>query len=93
MIIVSQDKDAIINFDNLIAIRLNTDFETKKRTVIYIDTVGDEHFCIAKYNTEERAKEVFKDIISRYEAIELCKREHSMSDILGYTPICELPEK
>ena len=45
----------------------------------------------------KRAKEVLQDISLRYEAIELCKREHSMSNILGYTfadytPIYEMPE-
>ena len=66
MIIVSQDKTKIVNFDNL--------------TQIYI--TQDE---------EETATFI------RYEAIELCKREHSMSNILGYTfadytPIYEMPE-
>lgn len=66
MIIESQDKDGIINFDNVITIRLSIDFETKKRTIIYVDTVGDEHFSIAEYKTEERAKEVLQDIIGFY---------------------------
>ena len=97
MIIVSQEKDGIINFDNVLVIRLSIDFETNKKTIIYVDCVGDEHFGIGKYDTEERAKEVLQDISLRYEAIELCKRDHSMSDILGYTfadytPIYEMPE-
>ena len=66
MIIISQEKDGIINFDNILTIRLNMDAETKKRTVIYIDCVGDEHFGIAKYDTEERAKEVLQEIINAY---------------------------
>ena len=66
MIIVSQDKDGIINFDNVITIRLSIDFETKKRTIIYVDTVGDEHFSIAEYKTEERAKEVLQEIAQKY---------------------------
>lgn len=52
---------------------------------------------LGKYKTMKRAKEVLQDISLRYEAIELCKREHSMSNILGYTfadytPIYEMPE-
>lgn len=66
MIIVSQEKYGIINFDNVITIRLSIDIETEKRTIIYIDTVGDEHFSIAKYKTEERAKEVLQEIIDIY---------------------------
>ena len=53
---------------------------------------------LGKYKTMKRAKEVLQDISLRYEAIELCKREHSMSNILGYTfadytPIYEMPEE
>lgn len=52
---------------------------------------------LGEYKTMKRAKEVLQDISLRYEAIELCKREHSMSNILGYTfadytPIYEMPE-
>ena len=52
---------------------------------------------LGKYKTMKRAKEVLQDISLRYEAIELCKREHSMSNILGYTfadytPIYEMLE-
>ena len=67
MIIVSQEKDGIINFDNILVIRLSTDFETKKKTIIYVDCVGDEHFGIGKYDTEERAKEVLQEIWKFYE--------------------------
>jgi len=63
MIIVSQEKDGIINFDNVLVIRLSIDFETNKKTIIYVDCVGDEHFGIGKYDTEERAKEVLQEII------------------------------
>lgn len=66
MIIVSQEKDGIINFNNILVIRLSTDFETKKKTIIYVDCVGDEHFGVGKYDTEERAKEVLQEIIKAY---------------------------
>ena len=66
MIIVSQEKDGIINFDNVLVIRLSIDFETNKKTIIYVDCVGDEHFGIGKYDTEERAKEILQEIIDMY---------------------------
>lgn len=66
MVIVSQEKDGIINFDNILVIRLSTDFETNKKNIIYVDCVGDEHFGIGKYGTEERAKEVLQEIIKAY---------------------------
>lgn len=66
MLLVSQEKDGIINLDNILVIRLSTDFETNKKTLIYVDCIGDEHFGIGKYDTEERAKEVLQEIVKEY---------------------------
>jgi hypothetical protein len=73
VIIVSQEKDGIINFDNILVIRLSTDFETNKKNIIYVDCVGDEHFGIGKYGTEERAKEVLQKIIRQKSIFEYFK--------------------
>ena len=73
MVIVSQEKDGIINFDNILVIRLSTDFETKKKTIIYVDCVGDEHFGMGKYDTEERAKEVLEEILEYRSMFEFFK--------------------
>lgn len=64
---------------------------------IYAYFEKDNWSVLGEYKTKERAKELLQDISLKYEAIELCKREHSMSDILGYTfadytPIYEMPE-
>ena len=58
MIIVSQDKKSIYNFDNVKSI-------DRLRNEIYItdEILADEGASIAKYNTEERAKEVLEEII------------------------------
>lgn len=66
MIIVSQEKDAILNFDNVIGIRIAVDIESKKEKLIAIDTMDGERYYIAKYATEERAKEVLREIIDTY---------------------------
>ena len=66
MLLVSQEKDGIINLDNILVIRLSTDFETNKKTIIYIDCIGDEHFGVGKYDTEARAKEVLQEIVKEY---------------------------
>ena len=105
MIIVSQDKMEIFNFEEIFRLYVdnwsNEDFATEPDCFcIKAEKSSDNMICafLGEYKTEERAKEVLKDIISRYEAIELCKREHSVSDILGYTlgdytPIYEMPTK
>lgn len=67
MIIVSQDKNAIVNFDNVIGIKTAIDIESNKERLIAIDTIDSERYYIAKYSTEERAKEVLREIISMYQ--------------------------
>lgn len=64
MIIVSQDKDAILNFDNIEAIRLIKSIEDNKRNLIAIDMLNGERYSVAKYETEERAKEILQEIIN-----------------------------
>ncbi len=95
MIIVSQDKKSITNFDNINTLRV-----TKTGEIMSFDNSyrasDDCSDVLGTYKTEERAKEVLKDIISRYEAIELCKNKPS--EILGYTladytPIYEMPKE
>ena len=66
MIIVSQEKDAILNFDNVIEIRTAIDIESNKETRIAIDTIEGERYYIARYSTEERAKEVLNEIVKKY---------------------------
>ena len=66
MIIVSQDKRMIINFDNIvgIVIRKNTD-----ENVYQIQCKSENEKnkrIIGKYDTEERAKEVLQEIITAY---------------------------
>ena len=78
MIIESQDKDKIVNFDNVGNINIEKCYnESLKQEyftydiLVYIISSGIVR--LGKYKTEERAKEVLQDIISRYEIIELFK--------------------
>lgn len=56
MIIVSQDRDQIVNFDNIEIIFLN------QREIWYQGIYG-EGYLIAEYSTEERAKEVLQELV------------------------------
>lgn len=60
MIIVSQDKKKIFNSDNASLIMLCTENE------IWIDTEKTSNL-LGKYKTEERAKEVLREIQRAYE--------------------------
>lgn len=59
MIIVSQDKKAIHNFDNILSLQV------EGSDVIVYDTINDGS-SIGTYSTEERAKEVLQEIVSKY---------------------------
>lgn len=69
MIIISQDEEEIINFDNIKEIRISNYEEIRngKWTSIYfsitVDNGGTLGKDIAKYKTKKQAKEVFDDIV------------------------------
>ena len=89
MIIVSQDKNVIINFDNITTIGSGTDYGTKKKIIICVNTLGGEHFSIGQYDTEERAKEVLQEIVNRYKNWENMKVRQPSGVCL---PVYEMPE-
>lgn len=68
MIIVSQDKKTIYNFDNVKSIDV-----LENEIYIADDILANEGARIAEYATEERAKEVIEDIIDKYEDIQILK--------------------
>ena len=65
MIIVSQDKDKIVNFDNLTQIYITRD-EEEKSYFIRFETVDSLYDDLGEYKTEERAKEVLQEIMKKY---------------------------
>jgi len=66
MIIVSQDKRIILNFNNIKLIELDT--ETDNRNIFaYIDnSLKRPYVHLGGYATEERTKEVLQEIIEMY---------------------------
>ena len=65
MIIVSQNKDNIINFDNLTQVYITQD-EEEKAYFIRFETVDSLYDDLGEYKTEERAKEVLQEIVNKY---------------------------
>lgn len=63
MIIVSQDKDNVINYDNVKSLWIDDNVLDKTNTTFYIN--ADDDF-LGEYETEERAKEVLKEIVEKY---------------------------
>lgn len=88
MIIVSQDKEKIVNFDNLTQVYITQDEEETAYFIRY-ETVDSLYDNLGKYETEERAKEVLQEIITRYENWENMK----MGQPSGIcSPVYEMPE-
>lgn len=62
MIIVSQDKETIVNFDNVLKIYI----EIIERNIWITARQKDRDVILAEYKTKERAKEVLQEIIDMY---------------------------
>lgn len=64
MLVVNQDKTVILNLDSLYCVMLDKD-ETNK--IIYgVSRSKGDIMKMGKYRTDERAKEVFREMIQRY---------------------------
>ena len=81
MIIVSQDKTKIVNFDNLIQIYITQDEEETANFIRY-ESVDSLYEDLGEYKTEERAKEVLQEIIKSY-------RDYRTAECDGYTNVLE----
>lgn len=64
MIIVSQNKRRIINFERLNYIQVSKVDENK--SIIEINHSDCNYLTIEEYKTEERAKEVLQEIVNTY---------------------------
>lgn len=71
MIIVSQNKISVINFDNVTTIEVNK--YNDKKYVIKAYLASARMIDLAIYETEERADEVLEEIIEQYEHEKDCK--------------------
>lgn len=90
MIIVSQNKKNIYNFDNVKSIDI-----VGNEIYISDDILSDMGTCIANYKTEERAKEVLREIYCRYEHSQslLSSNCITVQDFMGKDFIYEMPEE
>lgn len=95
MIIVSQDKKSIYNFDNAKSIDI-----LENEIYITDNILADEGVLIGVYETEERADEVKKDIVKCYANTEqykcLCNinniQTETLNDLLENAFIYGMPE-
>ena len=96
MIIVSQDKQKIINLENLIEIYITQDEMYPSQDDIdgyYLrsEAVGGMYENLGKYDTEERAKEVLQEIIKSYRNYRTAECD-GYTNVLQETAVFEMPE-
>lgn len=66
MIIITQDKKQIVNFNN-------TEIIFLKQNEVWYQGAYAEGYQLGRYLTEKRAKEVLTQIVHRYSAVEMYK--------------------
>lgn len=90
MIIVNQNKDNIINFNNVTSIWTEEDIFNEANAEFGVYADGE---IMGYYKTVERAKEVLKDIIYQYEHCEAlkCNKHLEMQDIMKKDFTYEMP--
>ncbi|MFR2207177.1 MAG: hypothetical protein ACLS59_06530 [Clostridia bacterium] len=80
MVIISQDKTMILNFEYIETIEIRNPLENNDgKFKILCDTTSDNQYTIAEYEKEKRAKGVLQEIIKSY-------REYR-------TAVYEMPER
>lgn len=86
MIIVSQGKDELVNFDRIESIWI--DVEEGRVT---IEATADTNSTLGTYSTEERAKEVLQEIIKSYRKYRTAECD-GPAKVLQETTVYEMPE-
>lgn len=89
MIIVSQDKTKIVNFDNLTQIYITQD-EEKTATFIRYETVDSLYDDLGQYKTEERAKKMLQEIVSKYKTT--LYNSKTNETVVNVPKVYEMPE-
>lgn len=92
MIIINQDKNNVINYDNVKSLWIEDNVLDETNTTFYIN--ADEDF-LGEYKTEERAKEVLKEIWEFYEISKRyeCSSNNGITLFLEPTFAYQMPER
>lgn len=95
MIIVSQDKNEIMNFDNVMNIEItNCDEDGFGIFAGFIVGRDDNYRLLGYYKTEKRAKEVLQQIIFKYqEYVQITNRTSGVEGISVLPKKYEMPKE
>lgn len=90
MLIVNQDRDKIVNFGNLTQVYITQD-EEKIACFIRFETVDSLYDDLGEYKTEERAKEVLQEIVSKYKTT--LYNSKTNETVVNIPKVYEMPAK
>ena len=90
MLIVNQDRDKIVNFGNLTQVYITQD-EEKIACFIRFETVDSLYDDLGEYKTEERAKEVLQEIVSKYKTT--LYNSKTNETVVNIPKVYEMPTK
>ena len=95
MVIVSQDKELILNFENIDAIEIGNPLEYDDGMFkVFASTTSDNEYTLGKYKTEERAKEVLQEIMKRYLEIKcFYNSKYEVMQAIEQPKVFEMPEE
>lgn len=88
MIIINQDKNNVINYDNVKSLWIEDNVLDETNTTFYIN--ADEDF-LGEYETEERAKEVLQGIVSKYKTT--LYNSKTNETVVNVPKVYEMPTK
>ena len=91
MIIVSQDKNMIINFNSIVATYVIKNYVSEGYNIDFA-TKEEINFVLATYETEERAREVLQEIIEAYRAYRTAECD-GPTNVLRETAVFEIPKE
>lgn len=93
MLIVSQDKDNIVNFKNIVSIGMEDFDDNNSWQRITAETIGTS-VVLGDYKSEERAKEILQQIIGKYnEYAKIQNGVGSIASVAVLPKIYEMPKE
>lgn len=84
MIIISQNKEKIINFDNIVEIKIS-DYGYNETNFTLVVEINERGIPIGQYLSMERAKEVLDGIIKFYTRLDLAEQEMPVDKAIATT--------
>lgn len=95
MVILSQDKTMILNFENIEAIGIGNPLENNDgKFQILVETISDNQYPIAEYGTEERAKEILEDITRLHrKSFQVIGERGGVTNFINPPKVYEMPKE